>query len=417
MRLRSAARRFAVVTPVLAAALAMGVVTAPGAHASEPPAAPVNVTATDIGWHQITVEWEHGADEDRWMYRIDNLTNGDVWTVHADATSAVMRGLEPEQTYRLRVRALRVYSSSEPVEVTATTVAMPHVDPPGALEVTGVEWDGATLAWQPSPDPELRRYEIIDVDRGRIFAVSGDTTVRLELRTERTYRFAVRAARPDVDGQPVHSELTNAVSVTTPAQFVAPPDNLRADLDGRAATLTWQRPAGIEFPDAHVDYLVYDGDVLETVVSWTKDATLTHVIPRLSSGVHEFTVRVRYNNPYMFGPGVSAPSNPATVTAPPSGDTTPPNPPTTLRLVVDCDTGAYRHEFLGANDDTSPLEAIQFQSFGYDGRTDQIYVARYDVPRTGVLSFDPSGRFRVVDEAGNLSEIVEELPVDEIIDC
>lgn len=195
-----------------------------------------------------------------------------------------------------------MYSSSEPVELTVTTAAMPHVDAPSGLVVVDVVWNGADLAWQPSPDDDLWRYEIVDLDSDRITAVVGaDTTsAHLKLLPERTYRFAVQAARVPIAGQQVHSELTNEVTITTPEQTIEPPRNLQADLDGRSVTLTWQRPEVLDFPTAEVEYLVFDGDVLETVVRDHADS-LEQFIPRITSGAHEFTVQLRYRFPTLHG--------------------------------------------------------------------------------------------------------------------
>jgi hypothetical protein len=354
------------------------------------------------------------------MYRIDNVTTGDVWTASGTSTSSQVQRLEPEQTYRLQLRAIDVYSSSEPVELTVTTAAMPHVDPPSDLEVVDVEWNGADLAWEPSPDRDLWRYEIVDLDSDRITKVVGaDTTSALDLLPERTYRFAVQAARVPVDGQQVHSELTNEITVTTPEQVIEPPRNLQADLDGRGVTLTRQRPEVLDYPTAEVEYLVFDGDELETVVRDRAEA-LEQFIPRVTSGEHEFTVRIRYRFASLHGSAVSEPSNAAVVDGPPSGDTTPPVPPDRVRVIVDCRNGNESYELLGASDDTSPLFAIQYQAIRSDIRTGRLYVdpAGYDVPRTGSLQpplIGPDNRIRLraVDEAGNRSQTVEPLRGEE----
>lgn len=405
----------------LALTLPATLLTSGSAVATTPPAAPVDVAVTEVGWQQVTVQWEHGSSGTPWMYRIDNLTTGDVWTASGTSTSSQVRNLEPEQTYRLQLRAIDVYSSSEPVEVTVTTAAMPHVDPPSDLEVVDVEWNGADLAWEPSPDRDLWRYEIVDLDSDRITAAVGAdaTSAHLKLQPEQTYRFAVQAARVPVDGQQVHSELTNEVTVTTPEQVVEPPRNLRAQLDGRGVTLSWQRPEVLDDPTAEVEYLVFDGDELETVVSDRAD-TLEQFIPRVASGEHEFTVRIRYRFPTLQGFAVSEPSNSAVVDGPPSGDTTPPVPPDRVRVIVDCRDGSESYELLGASDHTSPLVAIQYQAIRFDIRTGRLFVdpAGYDVPRTGSLQSPLIGpdnriRLRAVDEAGNRSETVELLRGEE----
>lgn len=411
----------------LATAVGTGTTTAAGSPAAEttPPAPPINVEVTEIGWQQVTVTWEHGSSETPWMYHIDNLTNGDVKAVSGTSTEAQLIGLDPEQTYRLEVRAVDVYSWSEPVEVTATTVAMPHVDPPSDLEVVNVAWNGVDLAWEPSPEGDLWSYQIVYLDRedGYYEAVDATrTTAHIELRPEQTYRFAVRAAKEQIDFQQVHSELTNEVTVTTPEQFIEPPTNLQAVRDGRSVTLTWQRPDQLEFPDAAVEYLVYDGDVLETVL--VEPEALTQTIPRVSSGEHAFTVRMRYHRQDLYGEGVSAPSNPATVNVPSADDTTPPTPPDHFFVVFHCATNQESYELRGASDDTSPPEQIQYEAIRLDWRQsgDPIYVPPdgYDVPRTGVLPHPHinryfGGQFRAVDEAGNRSEVVDVWVHQEII--
>lgn len=412
---------------ILAAVVGTGSAIAAGSPAAEttPPAAPINVEVTEVGWQQVTVEWEHGSSETPWMYRIDNLTTGDVKTTSGTSTQAQLIGLEPEQAYVLEVKAIDVYASSGPVRVTATTMAMPHVDPPADLEMVDVAWNGADLAWQPSPEADLRGYEIIDLDRDRIAKIVDPDTVtaHLDLRPEQTYRFAVRATKEQIDFQQVHSELTNEVTVTTPAQFIGPPTNLQANRDGRGVTLTWQRPGGLEFPDVSVDYLVYDGDILETIL--VDPATLTQTIPRVSPGEHQFTVRMRYHRQDRHGPGVSAPSNPATVNIPASDDTTPPNPPDHFFVVYHCVTNQESYEFLGASDDTSSPEQIQYEAIRLDPRQagNPFYVPPdgYDVPRSGVLPHPYinryfGGQFRAVDEAGNRSEVVD-VWVHQEVDC
>lgn len=405
--------------------LSTALLTSGSAAAASSPAAPVDVVVTEIGWQQVTVEWEHGSSETPWMYRIDNLTTGDVWTASGTSTSSQVRSLEPEQTYRLRLRAIDVYSSSESVELTVKTVAMPHVDPPGDLQVADVVWNGADLVWEPSPDKDLWRYEIVDLQTDRITTVVGaDTTsAHLKLLPERTYRFAVRAARTPVDGQQVHSQPTNEVTITTPEQVIEPPRNLQAAVSGRSVTLTWQRPEVLDFPTAEVEYLVFDGDELETIVRDRAD-TLEQFIPRVTSGEHRFTVRIRYRYT-VYGAAVSEPSNTAVVDGPASSDVTAPVPPNRVRVIVDCSNGNESYELQGASDDTSALAAIQYQATRFDTRTGRHYVepTGYDIPRTGPLQaplFEPGHRItlRAVDEAGNRSEIVELLRgEEEFVNC
>jgi hypothetical protein len=305
---------------------------------------------------------------------------------------------------------------------------MPHVDPPSDLEVVDVVWNGVDLAWQPSQDDHLLSYEIVDLNRDRIAAVVGasHTTAHLELRPEQTYRFAVRAARAHIDGQQVHSESTDEVVVTTPEQTIESPTNLRSDLDDSGVILTWQRPEHLDFPTAEVEYLLFDGDALETIVISRGDETLRQAIPRITAGDHEYTVRVRYRYAGLpAGSALSPPSNPVHVTGASSSDTTPPQAPNRLRNIVDCTTGAQDYVLEGASDDTSPLDSIRYQGIRFDSRTNSFYVNPdgFDEPRTGSLhtplvGLDNRFRLRAVDEAGNRSAIVE-LPLgpEEFVGC
>lgn len=397
---------------VLTLALPAALLSAGSAAATTTPAAPVNVEPTMVGWEHVIVEWEHGSNETPWRYRVDNLTTGDVWMTSGTWPQVRVRGFEPEQTYELQVKAVDVYYSSEPVKVTVTTAAMPHVEPPGDVEVTNVAWNGADLSWEASLDEDLWSYEIIDLDRDRFFKIVGSDTLttHLDLRPERTYRLGLRAARNQVDQQRVHSELRE-LTITTPKQLIEPPTGLQADRDGRNVTLTWQRPDDLEFPDAALNYLVYDGDVLETILD--DPDTLTQTIPRVSSGEHEFTVRARYQD-REHGLAISPPSNPVTVNVPSSDDTTPPQPPERVFVAYRCD-GTLEYEIQGASDDTSSPEQIHYEAIRLDVRQpgNPFYVPSdgYALPGTGVLPHPHinrySDRFRAVDEAGNRSEVVE----------
>jgi hypothetical protein len=394
-----------------------------------PPAAPIDVEVTDVGWQQVTLKWDHGSSQVPWIYRIDNLTTGDVWAVSGSDTSATVTRLDPEQTYVLALKAADVYASSDVVEVTVTTAAMPHVDPPSDLEVVDVAWNGVDLAWQPSPDDQLVSYEILDLDRDRIAAVvdASRTTTHLKLQPKQTYQFAVRAARAQIDGQQVHSVLTDNVTVTTPEQTIESPKNLRADPAGGGVTLSWERPEHLDFPTAEVEYLLFDGDALETIVIARGQQALQQVIPSITPGDHEYTVRVRYRyGAPPMGSAVSPPSNPVEVTRAASADTVAPEPPDRLRNIVDCTTGSQDYALEGASDDTSPLESLRYQGVRFDSRTNSFYVNPdgFDEPRTGSLTgtplvgLDHRFRLRAVDEAGNRSEIVE-LPLgeEEFIGC
>lgn len=283
--------------------------------------------------------------------------------------------------------------------------------PPGDLRATAVEWNRVELAWDPSSTADLWRYEIVDVDRDRIVGISGPdaTTGHVDVQPERTYRFAVQAAKPPVDGEQIRSR-SDAITVSTPEQFIPPPAHLTAERVGNSVTLRWERATD---PSVPVQYVVHQGGEPEAIVTAYGQALLELTIPRVAAGTQEFTVVTRHTHPHTYGPGLSAPST-VTVEVPGTGDTTPPGTPEAVTWIHNCRTHQGRYEIDTVTDDVTGPEDIQYDELTYDSRTRERYVAvslytlapadGYDIPR---VHAGPAPRMvRTVDEAGNRSDRV-----------
>ena len=212
-----------------------------------------------------------------------------------------------------------------------------------------------------------------------------------------TYEFEVTAI--DADGN--ESAPSNRVSVTVPP--LGPPVNVQAVLDGDVVRVSWERPVERE-PGALTIYSIRLNGSLERMATSNSDQMQVS-IPRVNPGTtHEYTVQVS-----------RAPaSEPAVISVPPSGDTSPPTTPAAhvgfdeecLSLVVEFDEES--------TDDTTPASEIRYEALRFDAISREFFVVTYDISTAGPMeNFDPRA-IRAVDEAGNRSGI-DELEFD--FDC
>jgi hypothetical protein len=285
--------------------------------------------------------------------------------------------------------------------------------PPSGLRATGIEWNRVELAWEPSATEDLWRYEIIDLDRNQIVGIGSAVTAtgHVEVQPERTYRFAVQAAKPPVNGEQIRSGRSNVITVSTPEQFLPSPAGLTAERAGNSVTLRWERSVDPAIP---VQYVVHQGGEPEAIITSDGQAVLEQTIPRVAAGTQEFTVVTRHTHPHTYGPGISAPST-VTVEIAGTSDTTPPDSPEAITWIHNCRTDQGRYEIDTVADDVTAPDDIQYDQLTYDTRTRERYVSvslytpapsnGYDIPR---VHAGPAPRMvRTVDEAGNRSDRVE----------
>ncbi|MDE0230552.1 MAG: fibronectin type III domain-containing protein [Spirochaetaceae bacterium] len=186
------------------------------------------ISEPTAGSNSITVTWTAPAtDETITGYELNWRRSTDVdWTVETGISSAetsyAITGLQPQTSYRVRVRALfattaGAWSESISVRTTAPGARPPPSDRP-RLSLAAARTDSITVEWvAPATAKSITSYEV-QVSGGSLevetfTGIPGtDTRVTIEgLQPQTTYRVQVRAMFDDVAG-PWFASLT----VTTP---------------------------------------------------------------------------------------------------------------------------------------------------------------------------------------------------------
>ncbi|MCA0754254.1 fibronectin type III domain-containing protein [Paenibacillus sp. N4] len=187
-------------------------------HDIEPPAAPANLTASEITDISARLDWDPAVDN----IGIDGY---EIWkngvltdTVPGAASGYTAGGLAPETSYSFTVRALDIAGNASPYsgEAVVTTLVTTDLTPPtapGNLTVTGQSSTSAALSWQPASDNVgVTGYEIYKNDM-LLTTVAGNVHdySAVGLLPATAYQFVVKAR--DAVGQV--SEPSNPVTVTT----------------------------------------------------------------------------------------------------------------------------------------------------------------------------------------------------------
>lgn len=187
-------------------------------HDTEPPAAPANLTASEITDTSARLDWNHSVDNmgvDSYEIWKNGVLAGTVPGAESSYTAA---GLAPETSYTFTVRALDIAgnASSYSGEAAITTLVTTDHTPPTApsnLTVDSRSSTSAALSWQPAADNVgVTGYEIYKDDM-LLTTVAGnvlDYSV-VGLLPATTYQFVVKAR--DAVG---HVSIpSNTVTVTT----------------------------------------------------------------------------------------------------------------------------------------------------------------------------------------------------------
>lgn len=413
-RYRSKNRMFAL---LLTVAVAVFGLVAPAAHATSRPPAPTNLEVTDVGWRYVELSWEAPQFDldSSWWYEITNVTTGQrEYAGHWQTSDRPpFPSLQPDTKYTFEITLVNFSEdlrSAPSNRATATTLPLPHVEPPTDFQATDVFARSVYLSWQaPSDDPDLR-YRVTNLTTGSTVGgwLNPEPSTVVRQRPGVTNSYEVVAIH---EPSGAISEPSNRITVTTPN--VQPPDDVEAVRDGNDVTLTWTRP-DVADPAGRTTYWVSDNDRLVAtngMVTAREDGTYEITFPRLPSGTtRSYTVEVRYGASWPFD---TAESDPVTVAVPPSEDITPPTAPAAV-AVTDYDTGTTSFRITEQSvDDTTLQSEINYEAVsrnGYDDDNQVIWLAYdFDVP----IEFDNSAGpvsfptwIRAVDEAGNRSPVV-----------
>jgi chitodextrinase len=295
--------------------------------ASIPPATPANLRLVEAAVNTLTFAWDPVAGAAR--YELHSPVAG---TRSTTGTSATASWLFPDTAYTFTVRAFNAAGTPSAASAPLTARTLRDTSAPSVPELSGVASSPSEilLTWTASTDNSNYVSYNVDVDGAPwVHMLPGDNTTMLvrALRDGTSYDLTVRAY--DASG---NFSAADHVVVTTPESTdgVAPPPptGLTATrITAHSVDLAWgpsPAPGDTFAYEIHVD-----GQRAQDVHGdWRYFGRLTprgqvrHLQP---GSTHTFTV----HNRDQAG-NLSEPSNPITVTLPPSGDTTAPVPPTAL---------------------------------------------------------------------------------------
>ncbi|MBK9138012.1 MAG: fibronectin type III domain-containing protein [Verrucomicrobia bacterium] len=125
--------------------------TASATTLPNPPAAPANLTATAVSPTQINLAWQDLANNET-GFQVERSIAGGAWTLAATLGANVTvfqdTGLTPETAHSYRVRAVNAGGASAWSNVgSASTPAIPTLNPPLNPAATAVSWGMVDLVW------------------------------------------------------------------------------------------------------------------------------------------------------------------------------------------------------------------------------------------------------------------------------
>jgi chitodextrinase len=212
---------------------------------TEPPTAPSNLTANNISFASLTVNWTASTDN-------VGVTGYDIYKdslkINASLVTGItynVSGLTASTTYSFYVVAKDAAGNSTNSSlINATTTSAPDTEPPTApldLAANNITLTSLTLNWTASTDNVgVTGYDVYK-DSIKISAspVTGTTYSVSGLTASTTYSFYVIAK--DAAGNSTSSSSINATTVSVPdTEPPTPPSNLTANnITTSSLTLTW----------------------------------------------------------------------------------------------------------------------------------------------------------------------------------
>ncbi|MEZ0166751.1 hypothetical protein AB2L27_18495 [Kineococcus sp. LSe6-4] len=242
-------------------------------------ATPADVTAPDIPTgltvtpadRALDLAWTASVAPDTAAYRI-HLAGSPVLTVPAPATSARLTGLTNGTPYGVRISA--VDGAGNESALSPTVFGTPaDLTPPAAP--TGVQASpedaGARISWNPSPEPDVDRYEVL-VDGVLRAAVPAGTTTAFVTGLVNGTTSSVVVVAVDTAGNP---SPPSAAVLVTPADRTAPatPVGIGSVAGDGTVTVSWSVSTD---PDIH-HYEVVDAQdaVVATAPAGAGSAVVT----------------------------------------------------------------------------------------------------------------------------------------------
>ena len=191
---------------------------------TEPPSAPVGLTATAISASQINLSWTDTAADELGFEIERSLSEttgfGLIGTVAADTTSYSDTGLSSGTTYYYRVRAFNSIGDSDYSNVaSATTLATPPVpNAPTNLVATAISKSQINLAWTDNASNEDGFY--IERCQGstctnfvRIATVGANVTTFVNTGLSRGTTYRYRVAAFNAGGESAYSNIATATTL------------------------------------------------------------------------------------------------------------------------------------------------------------------------------------------------------------
>ncbi|PKQ63141.1 hypothetical protein BZG02_10285 [Labilibaculum filiforme] len=249
------------------------------------PVAPSNLTASNITYNSLSVNWDSVTDATD--YDLDSRPLGGTWTtVNLTSTNFDFTDLISETTYEFQVRANNAIGTSANSNLIAATTLIAPTAPnvPTNLIASNITYDSFTITWDVTTD--ATEYDLNVRPVGGTWTSITQTTTSYEysdLTAETSYEFQVRATNSI--GSSEYSAIETATTLIAPAAPTTPVNLLASNITYNAFTITW---------DASTDATDYDLNLRPVGGTWTsinQTATSYEYTDLTAETSYEFQVR------------------------------------------------------------------------------------------------------------------------------